>query len=248
MLATQTIRRRWSSTSETLAEVWLRAPVHLLTHKSAEPCTVFAAFLPASLQKRKTAIVRRKSDDPSEPWQRAGACWPWPLQNHQWSCVTWSACVLLSFSSTQLVIVRSSGSSPPALPPLWGASATSAVQMEVRPSNSFPRCRKETTVFPPFIPHAPPLFSAVVCELCLPLVRKSFFFFLFFLPFFSFCCSWRRSWLFSDQQRLHCFLPEHTGRIATDVLYSVLQRVWPFQGRRKSSVTHKNICELVMCD
>lgn len=142
------------------------------------------------------------------------------------------------------MIVRSSGSSPPALPPLWGASATSAVQTEVRPSNSFPHRRDATTAFPPFIPHAPPPFSAVVCELCLPLVRKSFFFFFFF----SFCCSWRRSRLFSDQQRLHCLLPEHTGRIPTDVLYSVLRRVWPFQGSRKSSATHRNICELVMCE
>lgn len=44
----------------------------------------------------------------------------------------------------------------------------------------------------------------------------------------GFCCSWLCSRLFSDQQRLHCSQPEHTGRIPTDVLYSTLWRICPF--------------------
>lgn len=181
MLATQTTRRCWSHTSESLVEVWPKgsSPSIWPADLRNPALCLQPSFLPASLQRRKTALAHRKSDDPGEPWRRAGAGWPWPLQNHQWWCVTWSPCVLSSFSPTQLVIVRSSGSSPPALPPLWGASATSAVQTEMRPSNSFPRRREETTAFPPFIPHAPPLFSAVVCEPAFPLCASLFF------PFFS---------------------------------------------------------------
>lgn len=215
MFARRTIRKYWSA-----AEVW--------------PTICW----PTNLQKSSCLLCFR-----GRLPQRTLACRLWRLHHQHWFCITWSACVLLIIfvhSACDCALVwqlSTSGTST------WGASATSAVQTEVRPSYSSPDSREETTAFPPFIRHAPPLIA--VCELCLsPCASKSF------LPllFCFFCCSRRRSRLFSDQQRLYCSLPEHTGARATDVLYSALRRICPFQGSRISSVTYWNICESVTCE
>lgn len=158
----RTTRRCWNTASESVAEVWL------------------TSFWPTSLQKSPSLLCSRGG---KLPWFSRGSVREsvglWQLHNHQWSCVTWSTCVLLiSFvhSACDCALIwqlSTSGTST------WGASATSAAQTEVRPSNSFPHSREETSAFPPFIRHAPPLRA--VCELCLSPVQAT----LFLPPFFS---------------------------------------------------------------
>lgn len=104
-----------------------------------------------------------------------------------------------------------------------GASAASAAQTEVRPSDGFADSREETTAFPPFIRHAPPLRA--VCELCLPPVRASLFYLFFFA---SSAARGGALGYFLINKGSIVLQAEHTGRKATDVLYSALRRICPF--------------------
>lgn len=164
------------------------------------------------------------------------AAWVLAVRRRAWLvCIFYSAqrrdCALVwqlstSFTSTSRLCVRRVTVPSFAARRKW--SSCSETCASEAPSKWFAHNRKKEHRVPSFFILRSPLSSSLRCSY----LRALHFFFSSphcrLHAVVSLCCSWLRSRLFSDQQRLHCSQPEHRGRIPTDVLYSTLWRICPF--------------------